>query len=77
VLVLAGGAFEEVICHPLATPFAAHDDLQGLRQETLGHVVCVVTLAQFSASRATFGHHSSKGSSTPHPASNLGFKFSG
>jgi hypothetical protein len=29
----------------LATPFAAHGDLQGLRQEALGHVVCVVTLA--------------------------------
>jgi hypothetical protein len=67
-----GGAFEEVIAHPLATPFAAHDDLQGLRQEALGHVVCVVTLAQFSASRASNRPRSSAHSITTVP----GFRFS-
>jgi hypothetical protein len=72
VLVLAGGAFEEVIAHPLATPFAAHDDLQGLRQEDLGHVVCVVTLARFSASRASNRPRSSADSITTMP----GFRFS-
>jgi hypothetical protein len=71
VLVLAGGAFEEVIAHPLATPFAAHD-LQGLRQEAIGHVVCVATLAQFSASRASNRARSSAHSITTVP----GFRLS-
>ncbi len=56
----------------LLPPFAAHDDLQGLRQEALGHVVCVVTLAQFSASRASNRPRSSAHSITTVP----GFRFS-
>jgi hypothetical protein len=71
-LSLLAARFEEVIAHPLATPFAAHDDLQGLRQEALGHVVCVVTLAQFSASRASNRPRSSAHSITTVP----GLRFS-
>jgi hypothetical protein len=70
VLVHAGRASEEVIVHPLQ-PVRCLRRSARLRQEDLGHVVCVVTLARFSASRASNRPRSSADSITTLPGFGL------
>ncbi len=47
LLALAGGALVQVIAHPFAACRAASDDLKGLRQECLGHVIRVAGVSWF------------------------------